>query len=509
MKVTLRLIKGPEAGKTFELDGADSFLVGRSKQAHLRLDKRADRLISRTHMLLEVRPPRCFVTDLDSKNGTFVNSKKVKRMDLKNGDLIRVGKTVIQITVAEDKRSTPKFLTCTICGVKATVDASSEKSAEGFICQDCLKKEADRRSQRTTMQVRPSPSSTYGSTGIINRITCINCDADITGQANIDRLTPDLVGAVYLCKKCAAKTRKKGLAIERVGDYIMLDVVGQGGMGVVYKAFHLNTGRLCAVKMILPELALNEYAAKVFEREIETQSEVVHPNLLRVLEQGIHNGAPYFVTEFMAGGDVQDLMAWEFSGPMNPVLACRIIIQILSGLQSLHDRGLIHRDLKPSNFLLDRSYKKKNFVSKIADYGLAKSFENAGNSLFDFTKEGLTAGSYKFIPPEQITNYKFVRPPVDIFAVGASLYFMLSGKYPFSFPTEAEREKAVGKQRHPIEIILEDQPTPVKERNQKVPQKLALIVDKAVAKDYKKRWDSAGEFRAALISLFKKNERSS
>ncbi|MFH1139863.1 MAG: FHA domain-containing serine/threonine-protein kinase [Pseudomonadota bacterium] len=507
MKVTLRLIKGPETGRTFELKDADSFLVGRSRKAHLQLDKKADRLISRTHFLLEVRPPRCFVTDLDSRNGTYVNSHKITRADLKNGDLIRVGSTVIQVAVAEDRKDADGPLVCSVCGREAAESPPPDGSPENFICAECLRKEEEQRTQRTTVQTRPSPASTYGSTGIPNRITCLNCEADITGQANIDRLTSELIGAVYLCKKCAAKTRKKGLAVDRVGDYIMLDVVGQGGMGVVYKAFQLGTGRLCAVKMILPELAMNEYAARVFEREIQTQSEVLHPNLLRVLEQGRHDNTPYFVTEFMAGGDVQDLMAWEFSGPMDPALACRIAIQILLGLQSLHERGLIHRDLKPSNYLLDRSYKKKNFVAKIADYGLAKSFENAGNSLFDFTKEGLTAGSYKFIPPEQITNYKFVKPPVDIFAVGASLYFMLSGKYPYNFPTEAEREG--GKARHPIEIILEDDPTPILERNPNIPPRLARIVDQAAAKDYRRRWGSAEEFRAALVQLFKKTGGSS
>ena len=133
------------------------------------------------------------------------------------------------------------------------------------------------------------------------------------------------------------------------------------------------------------------------------------PNLVRVLGQGREKGAPFFVTEFLAGGDVKNLVVWERREPLEPALALSITVQILRGLQALHDHGFIHRDLKPSNFLLDRPADQPGLKVKIADYGLAKSFETAGNSIFEYTKDGVVAGSYVYIPPEQITNYKFVQ----------------------------------------------------------------------------------------------------
>jgi eukaryotic-like serine/threonine-protein kinase len=271
-------------------------------------------------------------------------------------------------------------------------------------------------------------------------------------------------------------------------------------MGIVYKVVHPPTGRICALKTILPELVRNDYAAKVFEREISVQSQFLHPNLVRVLDHGLQGRVPFFVTEFLSGGDVKNLVVWEFQGPIDPPLACNIVMQILSGLQALHDQGFIHRDLKPANFLLDRPYTDPDFLVKIADYGLAKSFENAGNSIFEYTREGLAAGSYVFIPPEQITNYKYVKPPVDVYAVGASLYYLLSAQYSVDFPSESESSGSFGEAgyRHPMQIILEDPPIPLKVRNPDIPDSLAAVVDKAVVKDLEARYQTAMEFREAL-----------
>ena len=505
MKVTLRLIEGPEAGKVFEFDEADSFLVGRTRKAHLRLDAKADRRISRNHFILDIRPPRCIVTDLDSRNGTYVNGKRIKQTDLADGDEIRVGKT--KIIICMDRMRMRGF--CSVCGKEVTDDTDykllTDEVRPFYICAECKKEEERRklmeRSQAPTVLIDEPALEIILEKAQAPRFTCVECGRDLTDQAGVDGLATELTSASYLCDKCASQKREAGLDSIGGGDYLLLSEIGRGGMGIVYQAVHQTTGRVCAIKMIRPELVRDEHACRLFEREIEVQSKVHHPNLVRVLDQGRNGLIPFFVTEYLAGGDIKNLVVWEFQGPVEPRVATRITIQILQGLQALHDRGYIHRDLKPSNFLLDRSHREENFLVKIADYGLAKSFENAGNSVFDYTQEGVTAGSYVFIPPEQITNYKFVKPPVDVYAAGVSLYYMLTGHYSVDFPTEATSSTdtpETARSRHPLEIILEDPPVPLLTRQPELPPTLATVVDKAVIKDVGRRYQSAEEFRQGL-----------
>ena len=489
MKVTLHLIDGPEAGKEFEFLEADTFLVGRTSKAHLRFDKSADRLISRNHFFLEIRPPRCIVTDLDSKNGTFVNGRRVKRTELENGDVIRVGKTKIKVAVSLEEKPLPTVL-CALCGRDVTDEVRHlppERLADlSYTCINCEKTSL----LQADMDLVGTPLLSAQPV-----FTCIRCDTDLSLVANKDGLAGGLPGALYMCEKCAFLSREAGIPSFGLDDYIFMDELGSGGMGIVYKAVHRRTNRLCAVKMILPELVRNEYAGRVFEREVMVQSKVAHPNLVRVLDQGLYMNMPYFITEYLSGGDFKQLVTEKFQGPVDPALACRITVQILRGLQVLHEHGFIHRDLKPSNCLLDRPHTEDGVQAKIADYGLAKSFEDAGNSIFDYTEEGVAAGSYVFIPPEQITNYRFVKPPADVYAVGASLYYMLTGTYSVDFPLQEDGDTPA---RHPVQVVLEDPPVPIMDRNPRLPDALAAVVDKAVVKDEAGRYQTAEAFRTAL-----------
>jgi hypothetical protein len=525
--VTLEQMSGPGTGRVFEFSGADSFLVGRSKKAHLRLDPKADPLISRTHFLMEMRPPRVIITDLNSRNGTHVNDQRIRQTDLNDGDEIRVGRTVLRVAIVYDPEPEiepepePETATCRMCGTE-TSDPYESKGR--FYCQDCVRrarKAAKTKTKAKTSGLRPKPKpaadthkpapppAAASTSPLIQapleeiEYVCMFCDTDLSDRANADGMAAELGYGLYMCNSCVEQQQETNLNIHRLDDYILVSEIGKGGMGVVYKAVHIPTSRLCAIKMVLPELVRSIYATKVFEREVRVQSRVFHPNLVRVLDQGRFQGAPYFVTEFLSGGDIKNLVTWEFQGPVDPRLSCLITLQILDGLEALHDAGYIHRDLKPSNCLLDRSYKEKDFQVKIADYGLAKSYENAGHSVFDYTKEGVMAGSYVFIPPEQITNYKYVKPPVDVYAVGASLYYMLTARYSVDFPGEENGDTpAVGAQRmrHPVEIVLEEPPIPVLKRNPKLPPGLATVVDKAVVKDLKKRFQTAAEFREELAA---------
>ncbi|MBF0538940.1 MAG: protein kinase [Nitrospirae bacterium] len=502
MKVTLNLLEGPGAGRKLFFTEPDTFLVGRSKRAHLRLGPEADRYLSRTHFILEIRATICIITDLNSTNGTLVNDKRIHRMELFDGDLIRVGNTLIRVNIDEDETERQSNVVCTVCGNNVTDEVGNippEQSKDMvYTCKKCKAEEQEQKHLKTLEEEKIKAKPRLN-------LQCVSCHADLSSVANSDGCAAEFPEMLYLCTDCAKKEQRPPLPHKTMGDYTVLYEIGKGAMGIVFKAVHTQTRRVCAIKQIHSDAVRNEDSRKLFERESEVQSMVLHPNLVRNLGRGVVGNVPFFVTEFLAGGDVSQLMRKVFKGPVPVPLAVRITLQLLKGLSSLHGRGFIHRDLKPSNFLLSRPYDDPDFVAKISDYGLAKSYEDAGNSLYDYTQTGKFGGSLMFMPPEQITNYKFVKPPSDVYAIGVSLYFLLTAKYTIDVNKADDAPGAPKKRtRHPVEIILEDSTIPILKRKADLLPQLAEVVDKAVMKEADKRYQTADEFREALKWVSKK-----
>ena len=494
MRVQLRVTAGSEAGRTFELRGADSFLIGRSGRAHLVLDPNADRFISRAHCLIDVRPPRCLVTDLDSTNGTFVNGERVHQAELSDGDEVRVGRTRIRVSIDAATVDGLARIECATCGRDVTGEVLGRPggTAPGipYTCVACRRRPPSQ------------PPRPLGHT-VRLRFQCADCDRDLAAFADVDHLAAEFPEASYLCPGCTARARTRPIDPSELGEFTLIDELGRGGMGIVYKAVHRPTRRVCAVKQILPTAARDERARRTFEREIAVQSAVHHPNLVRVLASGQHGASCFFAVEFMAGGDAGRLVDEVFHGPVPPALAGRVALQALAGLEALHAHGFVHRDLKPGNILLSRLQPVEAVVAKITDYGLAKSFEEAGNSLFDYTRAGESAGSMMFMPPEQLLEYRFVKPTADIYALGVTLYFLLTAAFPVDYPTPAQllAHCSAGRRvRNPIEVILDEQSTPALDHNPLLPPRLAAVVDRAVQKDLAKRHASAAEFREELTA---------
>lgn len=462
MKLRLEVVDGPEQGRTFDLEGSVSFLVGRSPHAHLRLDPAADRYVSRTHFLLELRPLRCIVSDLDSANGTYVNEERITQRELRSGDEIRAGRTRIRVVLD---------------GMPPVASSRTEEPAAAI------------------EGVESGASPVFLSE---NPFGCSGCGRDLSLHAEADGMAAELPDALYLCRACAAKQQLPALAGRRLGDFALLLPVGRGGMGVVYKAVHEPTRRISAVKHLHPTAAEDERARRTFEREIDVQSAVLHPNLVRVLARGEAAGCFFVAFEFLPGGDLGRLVGKVVGGPLPPAIACRYILQVLAGLEALHGAGFVHRDLKPANLLLSRPWPDHSAVAKITDYGLAKSYEDAGRSIFDYTRAGEAGGSLLFMPPEQILNFRFVTPAADVYAVGVSLYYLLTGHYSVDYPMPGEPVAAGVRRRNPIELILEDPPVPVLWRQPELPRNLAAVVDRAVQKDLERRLASAAELRTAI-----------
>jgi serine/threonine-protein kinase len=486
-------------------------LVGRSPRAHLVLDPRADRYISRTHCLIDIRPPRCIVNDLGSTNGTFVNEQRIERREVVDGDEVRVGHTRIRVMISgtagaaevggpvrEDDTEPPLP-----AGGSETrpvfVPGIGERTWSPPAAGQTWDPQLEAMVPTQTLTKPAGTATPQAATGQL-RLRCLECSTDIA-EADADGLAAELTDALYLCPDCEISLTRRTSGTSKLGNYTITGELGRGGMGVVLKAISHRTRRICAIKEVLPEVAKDERTFRLFEREIGIQSKVLHPNLVRLLDHGREQDTCYFVSEYLAGGDAGHLVRSVRKGPVELGLAVRTILDTLAGLEALHRNGFVHRDLKPANILFSKDQAEGFGTAKITDYGLAKSFEEAGNSLFDFTREGEAAGSLLFMPPEQILNYRFVQPPTDVYAAGVSLYFLLTGQYTVRYPALAGVPAETGTQaRNPIEALIEDPPIPIHDRAPTIPEAIARVVDKAVQKELSQRYQTATELRNDLLA---------
>jgi serine/threonine-protein kinase len=210
-----------------------------------------------------------------------------------------------------------------------------------------------------------------------------------------------------------------------------------------------------------------------------------HANLVRIFEDGIDNGAPYFVSEYLDQGSLTRLLSRsERKLPVKDALI--LINDVLEGLNYFHNSGHIHRDIKPSNILLSQS--SGRLTAKIADFGLARSFTGVGGT--KLTRANEFAGSLYYTPPEQIINFSKVGPAADIYSAGVTLYQMLSGMLPYNFGNQSNP----GNLKDSLLVVLEEPVIPIRERNQNISPQLAALVEKAIAKKAENRFASAKAF---------------
>ena len=456
----LRVEGGPRGGNSFSFDRPDRFLVGRAIDAHLRLPE-DDPFVSRNHCLIEVYPPRLILTDLNSKNGTLVNGRKTHQSGIKTGDQIRIGQTTL---VAEHEEQ--------------------REEAQHPIIVPTPSSEAERKHQ---VQIRtPAP-----------RARCSACQMELQNWPK--QGPPSLKqAAVYLCSSCAARSELWD-RVEKFGRYSLLREIGRGGMGIVYQAWDEWTGGVVALKILHPD-ASDERSRRMFQREMSVMTELHHPNIVRLYEQGCNNGQQYLVSEWLEGGDLENLVTNTRRAPLFPTEAVPLLHHALQGLRYAHEHGFVHRDIKPTNLLLGRSAGPNSpLITKLCDFGLAKSFIEAGASLM--TCKGEAAGTAVYMAPEQITNYRFVKPPADIYSLGVTSYFLLTGRLPFDLTSPLERAlgMAVGeKHKDQLLVVLEDDPIPIQKREQRIPDALATVIDRAVRKKEQERFRTAGEMQYAL-----------
>lgn len=279
---------------------------------------------------------------------------------------------------------------------------------------------------------------------------------------------------------------------ELLGQFRVLERIGRGGMGEVYKAEQPAMERMVAIKILHAKLAKRVDLVSRFRREARAMSRLSHPNTVRVFLYGHLEDTDqlYIVMEYLDGIDLARLVRRD--GPMEPMRAIKVMNQVLGALEEAHAMGVVHRDLKPENILLTSQGGMPDFP-KVLDFGLAKIHENKPRpgSLI-LTREGMVFGTPEFMSPEQARG-EVLDSRSDVYSVSLIFYELVTGRLPFP-------------KSKPMEYIshhINTEPTPITERNPNVnlPPNLAPIVARALEKNRENRYQSAREFAEALRTV--------
>jgi serine/threonine-protein kinase len=233
-----------------------------------------------------------------------------------------------------------------------------------------------------------------------------------------------------------------------LGQYVLLERLGEGGMGHVFKARHHGLGRVVALKLIRKDRLTSTDAVRRFRHEIQAAARLCHPNVVQAYDADEINGQHFYIMEYVPGTDLAKLV--RRSGALPVPKACAYVRQAALGLQHAHDMGMIHRDIKPGNLLLTTrpggGGRPPEEVVKVLDLGLAlicradgDGDSSASSSSGELTREGVVMGTADYIAPEQALNSHDVDIRADLYSLGCTLYYLLAGRVPFPGRTTAER----------------------------------------------------------------------
>jgi formylglycine-generating enzyme required for sulfatase activity/tRNA A-37 threonylcarbamoyl transferase component Bud32 len=255
------------------------------------------------------------------------------------------------------------------------------------------------------------------------------------------------------------------------GDYELLVEIARGGMGVVYKARQNKLNRLVALKMIRSGELADAEQVKRFYAEAEAAAKLDHAGIVPIFEVGEADGQHFYSMAFVAGRSLNDCVKQD--GPLPPRRAAELVRSVAGAVQFAHDKGIVHRDIKPQNVLLDEREQPR-----VTDFGLAKQVHTSS----DLTIEGQVMGTPSYMPPEQAKGaVQVIGPASDVYSLGATLYFLLTGRPPFQTASAAET----------VRQVIEVEPVPPRRLNAAVPRDLETICLKCLRKESTNRYATA------------------
>jgi tRNA A-37 threonylcarbamoyl transferase component Bud32 len=285
--------------------------------------------------------------------------------------------------------------------------------------------------------------------------------------------------------------REDASEARRLGQYVLRDRIGTGGMGEVYRAEHRFLRRPCAVKLIRPEQAGDAASLARFEREVQATAALAHPGIVQIYDYGrADDGTFYYVMEYLEGRPLDRVVGEE--GALAPARAVEILRQLCDALGEAHERGLIHRDLKPSNVLLGPRGRRAD-VAKLLDFGLVATAHDGDatperSDATRLTQAGTIVGTPEYMSPEQCGGEERVGVESDIYSLAALGYFLMSGRSPFAGRGAVQMLVA-----HMHEV-----PVPLHEVRPEVPLALSAVIARALAKSPADRYPTADAFAEAL-----------
>ncbi|WP_165224383.1 FHA domain-containing serine/threonine-protein kinase [Aquisphaera insulae] len=443
MDIVLQVISGPHKGHDFRIDEAGRFVVGRSSRAALPMIK--DLALSREHFAIENVPPSCHIADMGSTNGTKVNGLRVERLLLREGDTISAGDSHFRVHFeeSEDEAGSGFHHRCAGCGARILPPADGEIIRHGSLSSESIPE---------VVQISPN---------------------------------------VWICDRCELRRRQFP---ETSPDYLIEELIGEGGMGQVYRARHVSRNRRVAIKTMSASAGGpgGEKAMEYFRREIQALHDMLtpggtnHPCIVEFYELFQVEGQLQLVMEYVDG---KNAAAWvrSLGEPLPIESGIRIGELLLSALHYAHSRGYVHRDIKPSNLLIMGPARRPRL--KLTDFGLAKSLIDS-NVLVNLTRQGEIGGTIGFLSPEHIRQFGEVREPADLYGVGATLFYLLTLQYPY-LGFNPDRSDS-------YEMILEHPAVPLRAFRPDAPKWLESVILKALEKRPRDRWGSALDMWRAL-----------
>ena len=258
-----------------------------------------------------------------------------------------------------------------------------------------------------------------------------------------------------------------------LGRYHVEDLLGEGASGRVYRAYDPIMDRDVAIKSVKADLLTGEeikHAIEEFHHEAQIAGKYAHENIVTIYDVITDDGLDHIVMEYVPGRTIQEYI--KVTGPLDVDEALSVVYKCCMGLAYIHYNGVIHRDIKPGNII----YHPAQGIAKLMDFSIAHNIEE---------QPACDTGTIAYMAPEHFDPSRKISFLTDIFALGSTMYRMLTGKYPFN-------------SKNTVQKILNQKPVPVNELRPEIPRQVANIVEKAMAKDEKKRYRSAAEFAADI-----------